>query len=147
MIEPISRRRFLQLGAAAAAASVIVPALTAPRTPYVVPGEVVNFIGLALHPEPTFTGGAIVGKVHEWDGLGFPCTVMNQGYGSAYGPMPHRFYDTDLCNFRRELPGGFWHDPSRRSKYPNVHAYVREQRYGEPVSVMLAKMANAAGRS
>ncbi len=56
------------------------------------------------------------------------------------------FYDTDLCNFCRELPEKFWHDPARAAKYPNVHAYVREQRYGEPVTVMLARMARVTNQ-
>ncbi len=137
----LSRRRFLQLASFAAASGLIVPALTPPRAPYVKPGESVNFIGLALHPEPTFTGGAFVREVLPWDGVGFPCVLTDHGNSNA--SMSHRFYDTDLCNFQRELPEHFWHDPARAAKYPNVHAYVREQRYGEPVTVMLDRMRRA----
>lgn len=139
----LSRRRFLQIASAAAVVGVVAPALAAPRDPYVVAGEDVSFIGLALHPEPTFIGGALVREVLPWDGVGFPC-VLSSG-GSTNANMAHRFYDADLCNFRRELPERFWHDASRAVKYPNVHAYVREQRYGEPVTVMLAKMNRARG--
>lgn len=139
----LSRRRFLQIASAAAVVGAVAPVLAAPRDPYVVAGEVVSFIGLALHPEPTFIGGALVREVLPWDGVGFPCVLSD--HGNATASMAHRFYDADLCNFRRELPDQFWHDPARAAKYPNVHAYVREQRYGEPVTVMLAKMNRARG--
>lgn len=137
----LTRRRFLQLATAAATSNLVSPALTAPRLPYVGIGESVSFIGLALHPEPTFTGGAIVARVHDWDGVGYPCDIYSQGFYNPPRLMKHTFYDADLCNFLRELPPNFWHDRSRVGKYPNVHSYVREQRYGEPVSMMLERMA------
>lgn len=124
----ISRRSFLAL---LGASLVPIPAFTEGRAPYVIAGETASYIGLAKYPAPGFIGSAIVDEVLPWDGVGYPVRMMNQSFGPAYGPMEHLFYDTDLCNFRRELPDNFWHCPERSARYPNVHAYVREQRYGE----------------
>ena len=130
----LSRRSFLSLAGAAIAAKVVIPAFTPPRAPYVVVGEPVAYIGLARRPAPTFIGSTIVRAIEDWDGVGYPCTLACQSfYRDAI--MPARFYDSDLSNFLRELPDRFWWDAGRRNKYPNVHAFVREQRYGEDPEV------------
>ena len=136
----VSRRSFMMLLGAALASNVRVPAFAATREPYVIAGETASYIGLAKRPAPVFTGSTIIREVHEWDGVGYPCTLMNQSYGCAYRPMEHRFYDTDLSNFRRDLPDHFWHCPKRSARYPNVHAYVREQRYGEDPVIMWRRL-------
>lgn len=137
----LSRRSFLALASAAAANGIVIPALSAPRLPYVSTGENVSYIGLGRHPHPTFTGSSIVKEVHAWDGVGYPVTMSCQSFYRGR-TMPDRFYDSDLCNFLKELPPRFWSDPDRCARYPNVHAYVREQRYGEnPKAYQLARDA------
>ncbi|BAQ50388.1 hypothetical protein [Methylobacterium aquaticum] len=143
----VSRRAFLGLFAAAAASRLVVPAFTPPRAPYVEPGQSVSYVGLNLHPQPTFIGTMRVETVGEWDGIGFPVALRDHGRYGAYDLVPHRFYDADLCDFLRELPRDFWHDRARVAKYPNVHAWVREQRFGEPVSVMRARLAQSWGEA
>ncbi len=135
----LSRRRFIQIASASAAIGFISPALAAPRNPYVIVGEAVSFIGLAKHPEPTFTGTNVVREVYDWDGVGYPCDVAYSFFGKS---PSQRIYDADLCDFRKELDTEvttFWQRPGMR-KYPNVHAYVREKRFGEPVSFMLERL-------
>ena len=140
----VSRRTFLKLSVATAAAGLVVPAFTPPRAPYVSEGESVSYVGLHLYPAPCFIGGAIVKRMLPWDGIGFPCAIGDHA-PSDRSWMSALFYDFDLCNFARELPYAFWHDPARRERYPNVHAFIREQRFGEHPSVMLARMARARG--
>lgn len=135
----VSRRSFLGLFAAAAAARIVVPAFTPPREPYVRVGEHVAYVGLNLHPAPTFLGDMRVSEIGAWDGLGYPVTLAEHGFPGP-ASMAHRFYDCDLSNFRRDLPDRFWHDPARVERYPNVHAYVREQRFGEDPAVMRRRL-------
>ena len=135
----VSRRSFLGLFAAAAASRIVVPAFTPPRQPYVRTGEPVSYVGLNLYPAPVFPGSTLVREIGEWDGIGYPVALYDQGYGNPCS-MAHRFYDFDLCNFNRDVPERFWHDRARRERYPNVHAYIREQRFGEPVSRMRERM-------
>jgi len=103
-------------------------ALAVPRAPYVTDGLVVDFIGLGLHPAPTFIGGRIVRKVGAWNGEFYPCALMTQSYRDEPDDI---FPDTDLSQLRTECPADFWHDRANRDRYPNLVAYVREQRYGE----------------
>lgn len=135
----VSRRLFLGLFAAAAAARIAVPAFTPPRAPYVKVGEAVDYIGLNLHPHPNFVGSALVREVGPWDGIGYPVTLSDQGYGGP-ASMRHRFYDADLSNFLREFPRDFWHHEANSQRYPNWMAFIRERRFGEPVSVMRERL-------
>lgn len=131
----ISRRGFLKLIGAAIAAGAAVPAFTKSRTPYVVAGEVVDYIG---HHPGGFIGGQIVHEVGAWDGVGYPVLLWN----NAYGPRRdlERYYDFDLANFTRDVPRDFWHHASNRAKYPNVHTWFREQRFGETVAEAMRKL-------
>jgi hypothetical protein len=126
----LSRRSFLKLAGAAAAAGVVSPAFTPPRAPYVKLHETVSYIGLARHPAPTFIGATTVRHIGQWDNVGYPCTLELQAPYNPPRMMEARFYDCDLSNLLRDVPDRFW-DIDRRLRYPNVHAYVREQRYGE----------------
>ncbi len=135
----VSRRVFLQLFAVSAAVRLIVPAFTPPREPYVCIGESVSYVGLNFYPE-NFSGTTLVRSIGDWDGLGFPVELHSQGFTEP-ASMAFRFYDFDLSNFNRDLPERFWWDQERVKKYPNVHAYVREVRFGEPVSVMRERMS------
>lgn len=123
----ISRRGFLKLIGSAIASGAVVPAFAKQRKPYVTEGEVVSWIGSC---PGGFTGGQLVAKVEDWDGVGFPVLCWNNSYGPAR--KLERYYDFDLADFKREVPAGFWTMPGSK-KYPNVHVWVREQRFGETV--------------
>ncbi len=131
----ISRRGFLKLIGAAIASGATVPAFAKHRAPYVATGEVVDYIG---HHPGGFCGGQLVHEVGQWDGVGYPVLSWN----NAYGPRRalERYYDFDLANLRREVPSDFWHHPGARAKYPNVHTWVREQRFGETVVEAMRKL-------
>lgn len=121
----LTRRSFLKLVGVSAVAVVIVPAIQFGRNPYVLAGEVVDFVG----PRPGgFIGGCVVAEVHPWDGHGYPVEVWNNAFGVHRKKV--RFYDADLAAMRREVPAKFWHDPANR-KWPNVHTWIRAQRFGE----------------
>lgn len=125
----LTRRGFLGLMAAAAAAGVIVPALQLPRKPYITMDDwTVDYIGAC---PGGFIGSQVVHQIHDWDGHGYPVELWNQGYG------PHRaterYYDFDLANFNRELPPRFWSTHSMK-EVPNVHTWLRTQRFGETVA-------------
>jgi hypothetical protein len=128
----VTRRRFLFLAASAAAVGLVVPAFTPPREPYVKVNTYVDYIGFNLHPLPGFIGSARVLEIHAWDGIGYPVTLEDGGYWPLpRPPMPHQFYDSDLSIMRDEYPANIWYDPKNFDRYPNVHAYIREKRYGE----------------
>jgi len=113
----ITRRRFLILAASASAAGLVVPAFTPPRQPYVKVNTYVDYIGMNLHPLPEFMGSA---------------RVLETGYWPNPQPaMKDMFYDSDLSIMRDEYPAGIWHSQANCDRYPNVHAYIREKRYGE----------------
>lgn len=135
----VNRREFLKLAVAASAAGVIVPAFAAPRHPYVNAGDSVSFCGLQCGPgAASFIGGTIVHEVHEWDGIGYPCTLYDQGFRNPPEMMPFRIYDTDLYApvKRGELRGKMYDDFSeaysaRPGRYKNMASWIREQRLGE----------------
>lgn len=127
----ITRRSFLKLAVAASAAGLIVPAFTPPREPYVRVGWAVDYIGRAGQPG-SFIGSTLVHAVGEWDQIGYPVTLTDQGFPAR--PTRHRIYDFDLCVLREEVPARFWADPANVAKYPNVHTFMREKRFGETVA-------------
>jgi hypothetical protein len=136
--ETVSRRSFLKLLGLASASGIIIPALTPPRDPYIAVGEVVSYIGLGQRPKvPNFIGATLVLEVGRWDGTGYPCTLRSQAVGERI--MPDRFYDTDLAAFNREVPDRFWWHDANWRRYKNVHEFVRERRYGDVPSKMLAQ--------
>ena len=124
----ISRRLFLKLVGGAAIAGVAAQAMTVNRSPYVIEGETVSFIGNA---KSGFIGGKGVHKILPHDGVGYPVQVWNGAYGK------HRaletYYDFDLVNFSREVPSNFWHDPANCERYNNIHTFVRTKRFGETI--------------
>lgn len=130
----VSRRSFLGLLAAASAARIVIPAFTPPRLPYVRVGQIVSYVGLARHPAPTFVGSLRVVAVGAWDAVGYPVMLDNSGFGSSRWEV--QYNDVDLSDLLTEVPRDFWHHEANRARYPNVHAYVREQRYGEDPAVM-----------
>ena len=127
-----TRRTFLSILASIpgfAALLPAIPALKKGRAPYMSVGDGVSYIG---HCPGGFGGTQVVESVGPWDGTGYPVQTWNNAYGS------HRaldtYYDFDLSDFRKDVPAGFWHSQRNRSRYPNVHTYVREQRFGEHVT-------------
>jgi hypothetical protein len=115
----ITRRRFLQI-LVASSAGISFPAFTKTRDPYVMQGEVVNHIG----QNSGFIGGQLVKNVAEWDGTGYPVTVLT----NTLPADTETYYDFDLANFNREIPPNFWHDPYNRDHYNNMDDFVRQQR-------------------
>lgn len=131
----ISRRGFLKLIGAAIASGVAVPAFAKRRAPYVAVGEVVDYVG---HHPGGFCGAQLVHEVGAWDGVGYPVSCWNNAYGKH--KATERYYDFDLANFNRDVPRDFWHHASNRAKYPNVHTWMREQRFGETVAEAMRKL-------
>lgn len=125
----ISRRGFLKLVGSALVAGIPIPAFSEGRGPYVLVGEVVGYIG---HSPGGFCGGQLVANVGEWDGVGYPVKCWNSSYGPAR--KLEDYYDFDLANFGRDVPKDFWHHRENVRRYPNVHAYLREQRFGETLA-------------
>lgn len=124
----LTRRGFLGLMAAVAATGVIVPALQLPRKPYLTMDDVtVDYIGAR---PGGFMGSQVVAEIHQWDGYGYPVDLWNNGYGQHHAR--ERYYDFDLANFRRELPDRFWWNGAHK-EFPNVHTWLRTQRFGETV--------------
>lgn len=123
----ISRRAFLKgLAALAVSAAVPVPAFSSLRAPYITKNSgPVSYIGHCPDPA-SFIGAKCVHSVGEWDGVGYPVTVLS----NSYPTRKEVYYDVDLADFNKEIPPRFWHDPANK-KYPNVHTWLRMQRYGE----------------
>lgn len=142
----VSRRAFLKLAGAAAAAGLIVPAWTPPRRPYVKQDQYVDYIG--YHPGG-FIGSARVLSIGEWDRIGYPVTLQDPTYMySAYRPpLKQSIYDFDLCILREEYPPDFWHYEENRRRYNNVHTYVRTQRFGETIAQAVAKLNFVGSRA
>lgn len=131
----ISRRGFLKLIGAAIASGATVPAFAKSRTPYVTAGEMVSYIGRS---PGGFCGDQLVHEVSQWDGVGYPVLCWNNSYGPRRAL--ERYYDFELANFRREVPHDFWHHHGNVVRYPNVHTFVREQRFGETVIEAMRKL-------
>jgi hypothetical protein len=133
----ISRRLFLKLFAGAAALGTVVPAMDFNRKPYVLPSDTVSWIG-TCPSSMSFIGSKSVHQVLPWDGVGYPVELWNGLYGSSRAL--ETYYDFDLANFNREVPVRFWHDQANCDKYPNVHTYVRQMRFGESLEAAIRKL-------
>lgn len=140
----ISRRTVLTLPAALAVAGLPLPAIASRRDPYVLKGEMVDSIIWHLWDDPRNpapAGGVFVEHVHPWDGVGYPVVLAQHGSPGRGRTFHACFYDFEWSNLRRDVPSGFWGMPGNSDRYPNVHAYVREQRFGEHPDVMRQRMA------
>jgi len=121
----ITRRELLKLIALAPAAGIVIPALEFPRDPYVRVGDIADYLG---HRPGGFIGGQKVHAVLPWDGVGYSVQTWNNAFGPARAL--ETYYDVDLADLRNEIPPKFWHNHSTK-QYPNVHTWLRMQRYGE----------------
>lgn len=139
----VTRRQVLVGSAALAAATVARSSAAAVREPFVAAGEPVDSIVFHLWELPFApTGPVYVHEVLPWDGRAYPLILSSYEWQHSVGPgkaLYAGWNDTQWANFRREVPSRFWADHST-DDYPNVHAYVRQQRYGESPSVMRDRM-------
>lgn len=133
----LTRRAFLALTGWSAVAR---PALACSiRDPFVVAGESVDSIIWHLWDDtrnPAPTGPLFVHEIHPWDGQGYPITLMRCGWRVDDRTFFKGFHDFEWSNLRRDVPDRFWRDPAKIQRYPNVHSYVREIRFGEHPDVM-----------
>jgi hypothetical protein len=117
----------------AAALAIPIPAFTTGRKPYVIEGSVVDYIG---HHPGGFQGGQMVKKIGEWDGVGFPVQLCT----NTFPPQIETYYDFDLVDMIKNVPKNFWHDPVNSARYPNVHTYLRVQRFGETIEQAIRQL-------
>ena len=126
----LNRREFLKLIGASAVISAL-PIFQSTREPYVTENSgAVSYVGAN---GKGFIGAQLVKKVHPFDGVGYPVEVSYGGYHSRI----EKYYDFDLCDMGKELPDKFWWNEENNKKYPNVHTYIREKRFGETVGTNL----------
>lgn len=103
-----------------------IPAFRPNRAPYLKKGDVSSWLGHC--PDAlSFIGGKLVLEVLPWDGVGFPCVLLSQGFPGR--PEYETVYDFDLFT-TRDYPYHFWRE-AESERYPNVHTYIRMQRFGE----------------
>lgn len=131
----ISRRGFLKLIGAAIASGAVVPAFAKTRDPYVSKGDIASYVG---HCPGGFTGGQLMHEVEAWDGIGYRVQCWNNALGQ-HRALERYFHDFDLADVNREIPTGFWSHPGS-ARYPNVHTWIREQRFGETVAEAMRKL-------
>lgn len=109
------------------------------RPPYVVAGEIVDNIVWHRWDLPAApTGPVWVHEVLPWDGVGYPIIIKTIDWRQT--KFYRGWYDHEWVNFQREIPGRFWADHGNKIRYPNVHSYIREVRFGEHPSVMRQTM-------
>lgn len=136
----LSRRAFIGSIAALVGVSAA-PAFIRGRAPFVVEEEFVSSIVWHMWDKPLApcSISMLVAKILPWDGTGYPIILARTGWAIEDREHFEGWYDFEWSNLRRDVPVQFWSLPGAR-RYPNVHAYVREQRFGEEPSVMAAMM-------
>jgi hypothetical protein len=137
----LSRRAFLGSIAALVGAAAA-PAFSIGRLPFVVEGEFVSSIVWHMWDKPLApcSISMLVESILPWDGTGFPLVLARTGFRYEDRERYAGWYDFEWSNLRRDVPERFWAMPGA-SRYPNIHAYVREQRFGEDPTVMARTMA------
>lgn len=140
-----SRRLFIQSVAALVGSAVVTPTLALGRKPFVIEGEMVDSLVWHMWDKPAAPLGSLsVAKILPWDGVGYPIILRKHGWRAEDAEDFTGWYDFEWSNLRRDVPPNFWHTHTT-DQYPNVHAYVREQRFGESPEVMRrTMMINAA---
>ena len=138
----MKRRDFLVgLGLSPLAAAIPSSSLSLPtREPYGKGGDFPDSIVWHMWERPLMPIGPLrVTDVLPYDGVGYPIIVATLGWREQDRVHYPGGYDHDWSVIRRDVPGQFWAQPGS-SRYPNIHAYIREQRFGEPPSVMREAM-------
>lgn len=133
----LNRREFLIAGGALAI--VPLPTIAAPpRAAFLEVRDDVSFLYFEdwVRPSQPHSISARVEHVGAWNGAAYPIVL-------SYYVHKHVEYwdgvDSEWCMFRKELPNFSWRDVPL-GRYPNIHAYVREKRFGEDPSRMAAQM-------
>jgi len=73
--------------------------------------------------------------------------VVHSGVYGGVGDPYETYCDVDLSEFNRDVPSGFWGIDGNQEKYPNVHTYVRMQRYGESIEEAITQLNFAGTRA
>ncbi len=132
----LNRRQFI--ASAVAVATVPVPSLASFRKPFVREGLLVDFLYFEdwSRPHQPHTISVTVERIFDWNGAAYPIVL-------SYYSHPGREYwdgiDAEWCCFREEVPDFSWKNVSSHV-YPNIHAYVREKRFGEDPRAMAKRM-------
>lgn len=133
----LNRREFLI--AAGAVTIVPLPTIAAPlRAPFLDVGDQVAFLYFEDWVRLSQPNGisARVEHVGTWNGAAYPVILSDYWH-------PDKIYwdglDSEWCMFRKEVSNFSWRDVSR-DRYSCIHAYVREQRFGEDPRIMQAQM-------
>ena len=134
----ITRRAFI--ASTVAAALLPLPSLALPsRSPFVEVGDDVSFLYFEdwSRPMQPTTISAFVEHVGEWDGRAYPIVLSRHYLGSGF-----EFWDAidaEWSMFRKEIPDFHWRNV-RCDRYPNIHSFVREKRFGEDPRAVSAQM-------
>jgi hypothetical protein len=133
----IIRRRDFLVGLGLAPLAAAVAHASAPvRGPYVQVGDLPDSLTFHLWDRPILPPRPLlVTKVLPWDGRGYPIVVATMGCREQDRVFYDGGYDHDWSVLNRDVPADFWRHPSSLN-YANVHAFVREQRFGESPAVM-----------
>lgn len=125
-------------------ASAFLPALAVPamvaahRAAFVEVGDDVSFLYFEDWTRPVYpcTISAFVERVGEWNGSFYPIILSEYRHsGRIYWDSS----DAEWCMFRKEIPEFRW-NMAGACRYPNIHAYVREKRFGEDPRLMSQQM-------
>lgn len=138
-----TRRGFLQTIAGVIGTTAVgLPVFAATRPSFVEEGEIVISLIFHMWDRPRAPTGPIwVHKILDWDGTGYPLILKTHDWPPGGWQYYDGWYDFEWSNFRRDVPARFWAFHST-DRYPNVHSYVREKRFGEHPSVMRRIMDN-----
>ena len=119
---------------AAIAAGAAVPAFTKSRAPYVVAGEVVDYIG---HHPGGFIGGQIVHEVGAWDGsaIRYFCGTTPTVRAVIWSATTTLTSRTSLVMCRATLA-----PREQPREVPERCTWFREQRFGETVAEAMRKL-------
>lgn len=132
----LNRRKFI-IGSIAIA-TLPVPAIAVPaRDPFVEVGDGVSFLYFEDWTRPFQPNGPLdVEAVGAWNGDHYPISLRRFDHGNV---VYFDAIDSEWVMFRKEVPEFSWADHSD-GRYPNIHAYVREKRFGEDPRAMAFQM-------
>lgn len=127
----LNRREFLS-GAIGISILPLAASAQAARAPFVEVGDEVSFLYFEDWSRPFYPFGSLfVAAIGRWNGFEYPISLMKHDRVLSYFDG----LDTEWSMLRREA-GHYRHD----LRFPNVHAFVRNLRYGEDPKVMREAM-------